>query len=141
MASEPKVLLVGCGGIGGIAAAGLARAGGDVTVVTGNPEISRANCFTHGVRVRDLDGKRVVAALVSDGGEGWGLVQPWSLRSVLGGDEADDAEGCAKRSAAAADLVGADSVYAKMVCARVARCVGGGRSLSGGLWLVLVRRC
>lgn len=56
MASEPKVLLVGCGGIGGIAAAELARAGGDVTVVTGNPEISRS-IATHGVRVRDLDGK------------------------------------------------------------------------------------
>lgn len=56
MASEPKVLLVGCGGIGGITAAQLARAGCDVTVVTGNPEISRA-IATHGVRVRDLDGK------------------------------------------------------------------------------------
>ncbi len=56
MASEPKVLLVGCGGIGGITAAQLARAGGDVTVVTGNPEISRA-IATHGVRIRDLDGK------------------------------------------------------------------------------------
>lgn len=56
MASEPKVLLVGCGGIGGITAAQLARAGCDVTVVTGNPEISRA-IATHGVRIRDLDGK------------------------------------------------------------------------------------
>ncbi len=56
MANEPKVLLVGCGGIGGIAAAQLGRAGCDVTVVTGNPEINRA-ITQHGIRVRDLDGK------------------------------------------------------------------------------------
>jgi len=56
MASEAKVLLVGCGGIGGITAAQLARAGCDVTVVTGNPEISRA-ISNHGIRIRDLDGK------------------------------------------------------------------------------------
>lgn len=56
MASEPKVLLVGCGGIGGVTAAQLARAGCHVTVVTGNPEVNRA-IDSHGVRVRDLDGK------------------------------------------------------------------------------------
>ncbi len=56
MANEPKILLVGCGGIGGIAAAQLAKAGCDVTVVTGNPEINRA-INQQGIRVRDLDGK------------------------------------------------------------------------------------
>lgn len=56
MATEAKVLLVGCGGIGGIAAAQLSRAGCDVTVVTGNSEIRRA-IGDHGIRVRDIDGK------------------------------------------------------------------------------------
>ncbi len=56
MATEAKVLLVGCGGIGGIAAAQLSRAGCDVTVVTGNPEIERV-ISEQGIRVRDIDGK------------------------------------------------------------------------------------
>lgn len=50
-----RVLLVGCGGIGGIVAATLSRAGVEVAVVTGNAEI-RAALLQHGARVRDLDG-------------------------------------------------------------------------------------
>ena len=55
-------LLVGCGGIGGIAAAQLSRAGCDVTVVTGNPEIERV-ISEQGIRVRDIDGKEWRAAV------------------------------------------------------------------------------
>ena len=52
-----RVLLVGCGGIGGIVAASLARSGATLDIVTGNPEITRA-IHTHGLRVRDLDGQQ-----------------------------------------------------------------------------------
>lgn len=51
-----RVLLVGCGGIGGIVAASLARAGAAVDVVTGNADIQQA-LLRHGMRVRDLDGQ------------------------------------------------------------------------------------
>lgn len=37
---SPRVLLVGCGGVGGVVGAGLAAAGTDVTAVTGNPRIA-----------------------------------------------------------------------------------------------------
>jgi 2-dehydropantoate 2-reductase len=36
----PRILLVGCGGVGGVVAAGLAGAGHDLTVVTGNERIA-----------------------------------------------------------------------------------------------------
>jgi 2-dehydropantoate 2-reductase len=51
-----RVLLVGCGGIGGIVAAELGRAGVDLDIVTGNQAIRDA-VLRHGLRVRDLDGK------------------------------------------------------------------------------------
>ncbi len=51
-----RILLVGCGGIGGIVAASLARAGSAVDVVTGNHDIQQA-VLRHGLRVRDLDGQ------------------------------------------------------------------------------------
>ena len=47
-----KVLLVGCGSVGGITAATLLRAGRDVAIVTGNPEISRA-IDSRGIVTRD----------------------------------------------------------------------------------------
>ena len=50
-----RVLLVGCGGIGGIVAASLAKSGASLDIVTGNPEIQRA-IAAKGLRVRDLDG-------------------------------------------------------------------------------------
>ncbi len=52
-----RVLLVGCGGIGGIVAASLAKSGTALDIVTGNPEITRA-IHTNGLRVRDLDGRQ-----------------------------------------------------------------------------------
>lgn len=50
-----RVLLVGCGGIGGIVAASLAKSGASLDIVTGNPEIQQA-IAAKGLRVRDLDG-------------------------------------------------------------------------------------
>lgn len=51
-----RILLVGCGGIGGIVAASLARSGAAVDIVTGNADITGA-ILRHGLRVRDLDGQ------------------------------------------------------------------------------------
>jgi 2-dehydropantoate 2-reductase len=50
-----KVAVIGCGGIGGVMAACLQRAGIDVTPVVGNPEIARA-LAGRGLTVRELDG-------------------------------------------------------------------------------------
>jgi 2-dehydropantoate 2-reductase len=40
--SRQRLLLMGCGGVGGVIAGGLIRAGYDVTLVTRNPDIARA---------------------------------------------------------------------------------------------------
>jgi 2-dehydropantoate 2-reductase len=50
-----RIAVIGCGGIGGVLAACLTRAGADVTPVVGNPAIAEA-LTTHGYRVRDFDG-------------------------------------------------------------------------------------
>ena len=50
-----RIAVIGCGGIGGVVAATLTRAGADVTPIVGNPAIARALC-QHGYRVRELDG-------------------------------------------------------------------------------------
>lgn len=60
MAQSPRVLLVGSGGVGGVVGALLSRAGHDLTVVTGNPEISAA-IGERGLRVRELDGSEWTA--------------------------------------------------------------------------------
>jgi len=70
-----KVVVVGCGGIGGVVAANLTRAGVDVTPVVGNAEVARA-IAEHGLRVRELDGqawsvpaaRRPLLALTDDHG-------------------------------------------------------------------------
>jgi 2-dehydropantoate 2-reductase len=51
-----RVLLVGCGGVGGVVAAALSRAGVALDIVTGNQSISSA-IAERGLRVRELDGK------------------------------------------------------------------------------------
>jgi 2-dehydropantoate 2-reductase len=56
-----RLLLMGCGGIGGVIAGGLLRAGHDVTVVTNNAEISRA-VNTEGLRVTTPEGEWTVPA-------------------------------------------------------------------------------
>lgn len=57
----PRVVVVGCGGVGGVCAAGLATAGVSVTAVTGRSEITEA------IRERGLialvDGQEVVARI------------------------------------------------------------------------------
>ena len=50
-----RIVVLGCGGIGGTLAACLVRAGADVTPVTGNPEISRS-LIEQGFRVQDFGG-------------------------------------------------------------------------------------
>ncbi len=50
-----KVAVVGCGGIGGVMAASLTRAGVDVTPVVGNEKVAQA-ISRAGLRVRELDG-------------------------------------------------------------------------------------
>lgn len=62
MAESPRILLVGSGGVGGVVAARLARAGCNLTVVTGNPEIRDA-IVENGLRVRELDGQQWSAKL------------------------------------------------------------------------------
>src|SRR5581483_9578189 len=70
-----KFVVVGCGGIGGVIAACLTRAGVDVTPVVGNEKVQRA-IAEHGFRVRELDGqewsvaaaRRPVLALSDDDG-------------------------------------------------------------------------
>lgn len=56
-----RIAVIGCGGIGGVLAANLTRAGADVTPVVGNPAIASA-LATHGFRVRELDGSEWSAA-------------------------------------------------------------------------------
>lgn len=49
-----RIAVIGCGGIGGVLAATLTRAGADVTPVVGNAKIAAA-LGAHGYRVRELD--------------------------------------------------------------------------------------
>lgn len=52
-----QIIVLGCGGIGGVLAARLTRAGLPVTPVTGNPEIATA-LARDGFQVQELDGSR-----------------------------------------------------------------------------------
>jgi 2-dehydropantoate 2-reductase len=53
--SKKRIVVIGCGGIGGVIAARLTRAGLDVTPVCGNEQIAAA-IAAQGFRVRELDG-------------------------------------------------------------------------------------
>ncbi len=57
-----RVLVVGCGGIGGILAAGLTELGANVSCVTGNEPVARA-LNERGARVRDGEGERTVRGM------------------------------------------------------------------------------
>lgn len=63
MKSQPRILVMGAGGIGGIVTAALADAGHDVVAVSTNPEIRRAVEQT-GMLVREGGEDQVVAARV-----------------------------------------------------------------------------
>jgi 2-dehydropantoate 2-reductase len=72
-AQAARVLVMGCGGIGGIVAAHLIERGVDTLVVTHNPAIADA-INRHGFRLRDAETRRTVpgsavAALPDDAGE------------------------------------------------------------------------
>jgi 2-dehydropantoate 2-reductase len=56
MSLHQRVAVIGCGGIGGVIAANLARAGVDVTPVVGNDEVA-ASIDKNGLRVIELDGR------------------------------------------------------------------------------------
>ncbi|MGD8793898.1 MAG: ketopantoate reductase family protein [Anaerolineae bacterium] len=59
--TSQRIVLMGCGAIGGVIAAGLCRAGQDVTIVTHNDEISRA--IDHdSLQVTTPDGRQTVPA-------------------------------------------------------------------------------
>jgi len=61
--SAPRVLVVGCGGIGGIVAAHLCEQGTDTTALTTNPTIAAA-IREHGFRVRSENGPGTVRGRV-----------------------------------------------------------------------------
>jgi 2-dehydropantoate 2-reductase len=61
-ARPPRVLVVGCGGIGGIVATALKEMDVDVAVVTGNEEIASA-VRTRGARVREDGAERTVTGI------------------------------------------------------------------------------
>jgi 2-dehydropantoate 2-reductase len=69
MNSQPRILVMGAGGIGGIAAATLMEVGSPVTAVSTNPAI-RAAVDGAGFRVRDEGEERVVRGWVSPAPEG-----------------------------------------------------------------------
>ena len=58
---EQRLLLMGCGGVGGVIASGLLRAGYDVTVITHNEKIRRA-INADGLRVTTPDGQWTIPA-------------------------------------------------------------------------------
>ena len=58
---EDRLLLLGCGSVGGVIAGGLLRAGRDLTIVTHNAEIAQA-IHTGGLRVTTPEGQWTLAA-------------------------------------------------------------------------------
>lgn len=67
MEKSPKVLVVGCGGIGGIVAAGLKDMDLPVYAATGNPQVAQA-LNTRGAVVRQDGGEQTVTGIVADVG-------------------------------------------------------------------------
>ncbi|MCU0520828.1 MAG: ketopantoate reductase family protein [Anaerolineae bacterium] len=59
--ANPRILMMGCGAVGGVIAAGLLGAGHDVTLVTHNPAISDA-IANNGLHVVTPKGRRTLAA-------------------------------------------------------------------------------
>jgi 2-dehydropantoate 2-reductase len=61
---SPRILVVGCGGIGGIVASYLRELGGSVSAVTGNPKVANA-LVTTGARVREDGATRTIQGIVA----------------------------------------------------------------------------
>lgn len=61
--TNPRILLMGCGAVGGVMAAGLLGAGHDLTLVTHNAAISDA-IANNGLHVVTPDGRRTLAAAI-----------------------------------------------------------------------------
>ena len=64
--TNPRILMMGCGAVGGVLAAGLLGAGYDVTLVTHNPEISEA-IANNGLHVVTPSGRRTLPAAICAG--------------------------------------------------------------------------
>lgn len=61
--ANPRILMMGCGAVGGVLAAGLLSAGYDLTLVTHNGAISEA-IANNGLHVVTPDGRRTLAAAI-----------------------------------------------------------------------------
>ncbi len=64
--ANPRILMMGCGAVGGVIAAGLLGAGHDVTLVTHNAAISAA-IANNGLHLVTPDGRRTLAAAICAG--------------------------------------------------------------------------
>src|SRR5689334_8864016 len=64
--SQPRILVMGAGAIGGTVAAHLTEVGADVTAVTTNPRIHDA-VAAHGYRLTGEDGERAVPGTIALG--------------------------------------------------------------------------
>jgi 2-dehydropantoate 2-reductase len=56
---KQRLLLMGCGGVGGVIASGLLRAGHNITIITHNAKICQA-INTHGLRITTPDGEHTI---------------------------------------------------------------------------------
>ncbi len=124
----PRVLVVGCGGIGGIVAANLAEMDVPVSAVTGNAEIAQV-LNTQGARVREEGAERVVkgitawAELPADAG-------PFDF--ILLATQPTAVEEAARRASSALAPQGRMVCFQNGLCEqRVARFVGEDRVLGG----------
>ncbi len=61
--ANPRILMMGCGAVGGVLAAGLLGAGYDVTIVTRNPAISSA-VASNGLHLVTPAGRRTLPAAI-----------------------------------------------------------------------------
>ncbi len=59
---KPRLLLMGCGGVGGVIASGLLRAGHNLTIVTHNEKIQQAISANGGLRITTPDGQWTMPA-------------------------------------------------------------------------------
>jgi 2-dehydropantoate 2-reductase len=87
-AANPRIMMMGCGAVGGVIAAGLLGAGYDVTLVTHNPSISDA-ISNNGLHLVTPAGRRTLPAAVCAGAcpdlsgvEGWYDIALMSMKAT-----------------------------------------------------------